>query len=187
LRRPLTKLHSSMSGKQADSIEAGRVLLQQLPSEGLSHVIVFADGGLVNGSDLRERYESGTAQGCHYTGGLAGDGTRFEKTIVGLNSSSGSGNIVAIGLYGDSLEVGYGSVGGWGSFGPERRVTKSVANVLYELDGKSALSLYKQYLGELADQLPGSTTIPAVAARRGSMICSRWCAPYCLSTRRKAA
>lgn len=33
-------------------------------------------------------------------------------------------------------------------FGPERLVTKSEGNILYELDGSSALSLYKEYLGE---------------------------------------
>ena len=151
--------------KFADSIEAGRVLIQQLPSEDLTHILVFADGGLVNGSDLVKGMNQGLPKGVTISGGLAGDGTRFEKTIVGLNSSSGSGNIVAIGLYGSSLEVGYGSVGGWGSFGPERRVTKSVANVLYELDGKSALSLYKQYLGELAEQLPGSALLFPLSIR----------------------
>jgi hypothetical protein len=44
--------------------------------------------------------------------------------------------------------VGYGSLGGWDSFGPERLITRSKGNVLYELDGRSALELYKNYLGE---------------------------------------
>lgn len=142
-----------------DSIDAGKVLIQQLSDEGLRHVLVFADGSLVNGSDLVKGMNQVLPPGVTISGGLAGDGARFEKTLVGLNATATSGHIVAIGLYGDSLEVGYGSVGGWGSFGPERRVTRSTANVLYELDGKSALGLYKQYLGELADQLPGSALL----------------------------
>lgn len=142
-----------------DSIDAGKVLIQQLTNKGLKHVIVFADGGLVNGSDLVKGMNQVLAAGVTISGGLAGDGARFEKTLVGLDSAAAPGNIVAIGLYGDALEVGYGSVGGWGSFGPERRVTRSSANILYELDGKSALGLYKQYLGELAEQLPGSALL----------------------------
>ncbi len=50
--------------------------------------------------------------------------------------------IAALGLYGDRLRVGYGSLGGWDSFGPARLITRSKGNVLYELDGKSALELY---------------------------------------------
>ena len=67
-----------------------------------------------------------------------------------------SGTVAAMGLYGDNLKVGYGSLGGWDSFGPERLVTKATANVLYELDGKPALDLYKQYLGDHAKGLPAT-------------------------------
>jgi hypothetical protein len=35
-------------------------------------------------------------------------------------------------------------------------VTRSDKNILYELDGKSALGLYKDYLGPRAKELPGS-------------------------------
>jgi hypothetical protein len=47
-------------------------------------------------------------------------------------------------------------LGGWDSFGPERVVTRSKDNVLYELDGQSALELYKKYLGEHAQGLPAT-------------------------------
>jgi hypothetical protein len=52
--------------------------------------------------------------------------------------------------------MSHGSRGGWDAFGPERRVTRSIANVLFELDGRPALTLYKQYLGELAGGLPAN-------------------------------
>ena len=35
-------------------------------------------------------------------------------------------------------------------------MTKSSGNVLYELDNKPALDLYKEYLGEFAEELPHS-------------------------------
>ena len=52
--------------------------------------------------------------------------------------------------------MGYGSLGGWDMFGPDRLITRSRGNVLYELDGTSALSLYRRYLGKYADDLPAS-------------------------------
>jgi hypothetical protein len=47
-------------------------------------------------------------------------------------------------------------MGGWDSFGVVRTITKSKGNVLYEFDGKPALALYKEYLGEMAKDLPAS-------------------------------
>ena len=72
---------------------------------------------------------------------------------------------MAVGLYGDRLKVGYGSMGGWDSFGPDRVITRAEGNVLYELDGQSALSLYKKYLGDLAAELPGSALLFPLSIR----------------------
>jgi len=110
----------------------------------------------VNGSELAKGLNSRLPQEIAVTGGLAGDGTRFERTLVGLDVPPAEGGVVAIGFYGDSLRVGFGSEGGWFPFGPEREITRAEGNVLYELDGQSALSLYKNYLGDEADGLPGS-------------------------------
>jgi hypothetical protein len=44
-------------------------------------------------------------------------------------------------------------------FGPERTVTGSAGNVLYEIDYKNALELYIKYLGPEASQLPGSALL----------------------------
>jgi hypothetical protein len=67
-----------------------------------------------------------------------------------------SGFVTAIGFYGSHIHVGHGSQGGWDIFGPERLVTRSKANILYELDGKPALALYKEYLGAKSAELPAS-------------------------------
>jgi len=89
----------------------------------------------------------------------AGDGPRFGTTYVGLNSAPRPGRIAAVGFYGDAIQVGHGSAGGWDVFGPKRRITRSKGNVLYELDGEPALDLYKRYLGEDAKGLPGSALL----------------------------
>ena len=141
------------------SIDAGRAIVESLIGPKLRHILVFADGQMVNGSDLVKGMNETLPVGVTISGGLAGDGARFEKTLVGLDLDIQIGNIAAIGLYGDDLEVSCSSRGGWDSFGPDRKITKSDANVLYELDGKSALSLYKKYLGDLAAQLPGSALL----------------------------
>lgn len=143
----------------SDSFDAGKQLSEKLNGEKLKHVLVISDGGLVNGSELVKGLNEYLAEKVIVTGGLAGDAARFEKTLVGYNLNPDVGNIVAVGFYGDDYYIGYGSFGGWDSFGPKRMVTKSDANILYELDGQSALELYKKYLGDKAKDLPGSALL----------------------------
>jgi hypothetical protein len=143
-----------------DTIEASREVGRQLASaispDGLVHVLVLSEGLTVNGSELVAGLYEHLPPDVNITGGLSGDGPRFERTLVGLDGPPEPGTVVAIGLYGPHLRIGYGSLGGWDPFGPERKVTRSAGNVLYELDGEPALSLYKRYLGEHAEGLPAT-------------------------------
>lgn len=150
-----------------DSRKAGEELAKQLPHQDLRHVFVVSDGLMVNGTDLIAGLNAVLPKGVSVTGGLAGDGARFQKTLVGLNNSPKDGLIVAVGFYGQDIKIGYGTMGGWETFGPERVVTKSEANVLYELDGKPALALYKEYLGEKASALPASALLFPLSLRAG--------------------
>lgn len=138
------------------SFDAGAELAQALEPSGLKNVLVISDGQLVNGSELVKGMQEALPADAVLTGGLAGDGAAFEKTLVGLNEQALEGRIAAIGFYGDALKVTFGSAGGWDSFGPERLITRSKGNILYELDDKPALDVYKMYLGEYANELPGA-------------------------------
>lgn len=140
----------------SDSEHAGQQLANRLDGDGLTHVFVVSDGQRVNGTALAKGFNAHLPKHVLLTGGLAGDGPRFQKTLVGLNAPPREGHIAAVGFYGDRLKVSFGSEGGWAPFGPMRRVTRSADNVLYELNGQSALALYKRYLGPQADLLPSA-------------------------------
>ncbi len=142
--------------QMVDSFRAGEKLATSLDQEGLRHVFVLSDGLHVNGSELVKGLITNLPEDVTVTGGLAGDGERFGETFVFWDGLPENNLIVAIGLYGSSLKIGYGSMGGWDPFGPERVITKSQGNVLFELDGQSALGIYKKYLGEHAKDLPAA-------------------------------
>ncbi|MFT4749846.1 MAG: hypothetical protein ACJA0J_000876 [Bdellovibrionota bacterium] len=148
-----------------DSFAAGAAVVRNLLTEDLQHILVLSDGSLVNGSKLVKGLRSIVADRVSVTGGLAGDGADFDYTLVGLNEAPMQGRILAIGFYGSSLRVAHGSFGGWEPFGLEKTVTKSTANELFELDGKSALNKYKEYLGEYASELPGSALLFPLSIR----------------------
>ncbi|MFO1241719.1 MAG: FIST N-terminal domain-containing protein [Rickettsiales bacterium] len=138
------------------SYKAGKEIAAQLMQQDLKAVFTLGPGVNVNGSEFVKGVAENVGSSVVVTGGLAGDGTNFKKTFTMLGGETFSDKAVAFGLYGKQVRVGSGSRGGWKPFGPSRRVTKSAANVLYELDGKPALALYKEYLGEKAAQLPSS-------------------------------
>ena len=147
---------------------AGETLVRQLRLGGndLRAVFVLSDGLHVNGTPLVDALRRGLGPDVVLSGGLAGDGSAFERTWVLAAGRLTEGCVAAVGLYGDRLQVGSGCRGGWMDFGPERRITRSAGNVLFELDGKPALDLYKSYLGELAQGLPGSALRFPLSIRR---------------------
>lgn len=149
------------------SRDVGQRLAAALPPQGLKHVLVLAGGVRVNGSDLAAGLSSGLPAHVAVTGGLAGDGGKFQRTLAWAGERLGDDLVGVVGLYGDRLRVGFGSLGGWDSFGPDRLITRSEGNVLYELDGEPALALYKRYLGEHAAQLPASGLRFPLSLRNG--------------------
>ncbi|MDH4234394.1 MAG: FIST C-terminal domain-containing protein, partial [Gallionella sp.] len=147
------------------SFQVGSYLASALHSLDLKGVFVLSDGLSVNGSELARGLSQNLPQGVVVTGGLAGDGVRFDKTWVLVGETPRSNHVVAVGLYGDHVGIGYGSGGGWDILGPERQVTHSKGNVLYSLDGQPALDLYKKYLGERATGLPATGLLFPLAIR----------------------
>ena len=150
----------------AESFTAGAHLARRLVAKpGLRAVFVLSEGLHVNGSELVRGLNSVLDDTIVVTGGLSGDGSDFKRTWVALGDRLRPDVVAAVGLYGDHLLVSHGSKGGWDKFGPERVVTRAAANVLYELDGRPALQLYKEYLGDRAKDLPASGLLFPLALR----------------------
>lgn len=137
----------------------GEVLYAKIPKENLKHLFVLSEGSFVNGSSLIKGLEKDIDSEISITGGMCGDDARFEKTVASYKENPKVGEVILIGFYGETLEITYSSFGGWIPFGPERIITKSEANILYEIDGQPALDLYKNYLGNKASELPQASLL----------------------------
>jgi hypothetical protein len=156
-----TKLQSvSEEIKNAhDSYQCGERIGKALGSPDLTAVFMLSIGMDVNGTELVNGLNAVLPSEIPITGGLAGDGENFQSTWVIHGSKFETRSVTAVGFYGKNLRIGYGSMGGWDIFGPERRITRSKGNILYELDGKPALELYKEYLGDRAKGLPATALL----------------------------
>ena len=155
-KSPDFRIANVACGGMGDSASAGQRLAAALAGEDLHSILVLGQGVNINGSALIAGITTGVGPKVILTGGLAGDGGKFQHTWTYCNGELSDRNVIGIGFYGDSIHIGHGSFGGWQPFGATRCVTRSDANVLYELDGKPALDIYKRYLGEYAKELPAS-------------------------------
>lgn len=156
--------HSSISVHSKPLIgkstrEVAELLASELSQEGLKYVMILSNGHEINGTDLVNGLQASLPENILITGGLAGDGINFNETVVWHNDAIELGQIVLVGFYGDKLSFGHGCIGGWDAFGPDRTITKSESNILYELDNVPALELYKKYLGPHAEELPASALL----------------------------
>lgn len=139
--------HARVSAAQ-NSFETGSSLAKQIKANHLKTVIVFADGLTVNGEELVQGFKNELGDAIPIFGGMAGDGATFTKTLQLSHNAISNNMVVAVGLYGTNLVTSTGALGGWKPYGPPRMVTRSEKNVVYELDGKPALPLYRMYIGD---------------------------------------
>ncbi|PKM50992.1 MAG: hypothetical protein CVV02_08645 [Firmicutes bacterium HGW-Firmicutes-7] len=148
----------------ADYNFTGKKIINSLKADDLKHIFVLSEGLNINGSKLVEGMRDNNRKNLPITGGLSGDGSDFKATYVIANDYAKQNQIVVAALYGD-IKTGCASMGGWDTFGVERIVTKAHDNVLYQIDGKPALDLYKEYLGEKSKDLPASALLFPLSIR----------------------
>jgi hypothetical protein len=156
LERSIIKSWAYTLKDSAQSFEIGKQIANSTHSSDLKALYIISTGLDVNASEMMRGLKIKDFSKINVSGGLAGDGTSFKKTTVVHNESVSERYIAAVGFYGDSVVAKSNAKGGWLPFGKERIVTKSEGNVLFMLDEKPALTLYKDFLGENSKKLPSS-------------------------------
>lgn len=151
----LTLTSYQLNGR-ADSQQAGKNIAQTLLAPDLKGILILSDGLNTNGMELTQGLTSILPPHIMIAGGLASDPMEFRHTWVLHNGVPATHIVCGIGFYGDEVFFSTQAKDGWRPFGPERTVTKSTGNTLYEIDNQPALGLYKEYLGEHAIGLPAT-------------------------------
>ncbi len=138
-----------------DSLLAGKHIATQLNAPDLKGILILSDGLNTQGSELLRGMASVINQrNVTIVGGLASDKMEFAHTWVWSNGKPTTHRALGIGFYSEKLVFASHAQDGFKPFGPERLITRAEKNVLYEIDGHPALQLYKEYLGDHANNLP---------------------------------
>ena len=136
-----------------DSFKAGIKVGDQFINTNVKYMQIFSDGLLGNGSKIVEGIQKVLGKGIKIAGGTAGDGSLFTRTYQYHNDQVLTNSIVGVAFEGD-FPFATGVSSGWTPVGMAKEVTKSIGNVVYELDGQPALDVYKKFLGKHASLLP---------------------------------
>jgi hypothetical protein len=139
-----------------DSFQVGRSLAHNLNDDKLAGVLVFADGLELNGDEFLSGISAVLPAHVVVGGGMAADDDKFKRTLVAANTAAMPNTVAAIGFYGDEIRLTSAHGDGWKPAGAEFEITASRMNKVYDFNGKSALNLYEENLGDKAAQLPMS-------------------------------
>ncbi|MGJ8686104.1 MAG: FIST signal transduction protein [Spongiibacteraceae bacterium] len=101
----------------------------------------------VNSKDILDGLANALPEGVPVVGGLAADRWQFDTTYQ-FHGRSLYSNTVPVLLFSGALRCAHGVASGWQPLGNPGTVTRSETNTVYEIDGKPALSYYRDYLGE---------------------------------------
>ena len=135
----------------ATSFDLGESIGKSIKKE-VKGVCIISDGGLINGTELISGINANVLKEVPIFGGMAGDGTRFQKTLVGANQNPEVGNVVIIQFFGEGISIKSNSDFGWTSLGLEFKITKSESNKLIEIDKKNAYDVLYEFLAPESEE-----------------------------------
>lgn len=155
-RTSRVKIATSVLSDKGSSFTVGENLARNLVTDDLKGVLVLADGIEINGDLMSAGLAKWLPSHIVVGGGMAADDDRFKSTLVSGNGWPQPFLAVAIGFYGEDLQVSSGIGTGWKSTGKEFTITASRHNQLYDINSRHALDIYEQELGGEAVNLPMS-------------------------------
>lgn len=138
-----------------DKYAVGRAVGELLAGTQPCVVIAFPDVLEGNATGFLEALSQAIGPKVPIIGGAPGDGARFQRTFTILDGTIQRSGASGVALYGP-IEVAVAALSGYVPLGAARTVTaRAASNVLLELDGRSALEVYREYLGDRASEMPG--------------------------------
>ncbi len=147
--------HSALfNNRESDAAQLGATLIHLLKDEEPAGLFILGDGLKTNGESLLHGMQSESLHNTLIWGGMAGDGTNFQRNWLYCNGETTKHGVIAVGFYGDQIEFRTRVGGGWKNFGPQHKVTDSDGSRVFALDDRPMLDIYSEYLGKLSGELP---------------------------------
>ncbi len=154
----------SKEGTFVTSVERGISQHPRLSGERLADTLLrkatqpprcllsFPDGLTASGSEVLAGMEKKVGRKAALAGATAADDLYFQKTFQFFDDEILTDSVPGVLMCG-GMKVGIGVRHGWSPVGRPRRVTRASGHIVYELDGRPAVSIYEEFLGLKRDEL----------------------------------
>jgi len=161
---------------ESNSFDMGHKIASQLDSIDAKVMILFTAGFLIDGEQFLNGIKDVSGNKYPIAGGMASDNAKFKQTFISHQDKVILKGAVGVILKGAELNVKSSYNLGWDAVGLPMRITKSVENRVYEINGIKTVDIYKKYFGEeIANLLPKiGVEIPLIVKRDG-MTMARAC------------
>jgi hypothetical protein len=124
--------------------QLGEKLLSGLKNTYRAFGVSFFDGLMHDASGFISGLQKKLGMSFPLVGGSASDNLKFLKTYVYFDEETYSDAACGM-VWGGRINFGLGTKHGWKALGKPRRVTRSLGNIVYEIDGSSASNIYEEY------------------------------------------
>jgi len=125
--------------------------IKDVSKKELKSLMILVDG-FVNGQELIEGIQGVLGKYFPIVGALAGDNFQFKKTYQYFNDKVLTDSAIAVGFCGD-FSFGAAMGHGWKPVSIPKGINKAEGFSIEKIEKGTGISLYKEYLGEEADQL----------------------------------
>ena len=126
--------------------QAGYTAAQGFRGSPRAGFLLFGDGLIASYAEVVRGLQEALGTSALIVGGMTGDDLRFLQTYQYANDRAVSHAVVGV-LLGGACKIGVGIEHGFAPISKPRQITRASANVLYELDGHPAASVYEEYFG----------------------------------------
>ncbi len=149
-----SSLKSTFLKPKEDSFVIGVDLAKEIVQEDTKALILFVSAEDIDASKILDGLKS-VKQDIVISGGLCGDGGKFDGGCVFNCSQISHNGIVAVSLNGENLKASNRYTSEWEPVGRSFKITKSKNNRVFTVDKMTVYDLYEKYLGsEIATKLP---------------------------------
>jgi len=139
----------------ADSAACGAELARRIVSEGVDDligVLVFPDGLMGNCGEFLTALNGRLSAPVAVVGGTSADAMVFEQTFQYAGETVASDSVSALVMRGGG-EIEIAISHGCSPIGLDRQVTRAEGGWVYEIDGRPAWSVFKEYLDDDPEDL----------------------------------
>lgn len=148
-----TQVITKLINTKTDSFHNGIQMINGLDNkDNLKLLVTFTDGLNTNGEEYLDGISS-INDSVIIAGGMAGDYSKFEETLVFTETGITNNGAVAAACYSESLNIHTDYSLNWETIGQIHVVEKSIKNRVYQISGMTTVDFYKHYLGNDIDKL----------------------------------